>query len=641
MGDVQPEQGKGWSRPGRLRRVGLLAVSRLLSLAVLFAALAPAPLHAQSDADKKWLLLPSVVATEGDPKHPARAAARLLAEELRSHGRRAFTMQEGKALFEQHGSAPPMTASAADIDELAKDAQRALYHVASGLPARAKVDVERALDRARRALESLNRETRAAQHLLDACLYLVRAHLQRGSRGEARRQALECRRLVPDIAPEPTVHPPDVIGVLAEAQAQLRSDEPAALRIESEPLGCAAYVNGRNLGPTPKELSRLSPGEYRIQAECEPGVMGRVHRVALSNNRVVMRVDTRYDRAIETLFDLSLNYASSSEELRYLARDAVETARVVGASDVLVAFVESSGPQAVVKIDRYRVADGVHLGFVRLSVQTRAGTVESRVLALARTALEANAPADLTGPVPQPLAPSDSLPSPGPPESPPTAFSAEATVADVSSAPPDDPLALDTALPPESEAADDSGAQAGPVIGIVLGGIGLATQLTGWVLYAGLLSAQDDYAAALQANGNPTMRTTAELTALRDLRAADTPPKIGVGVGALVGTVALPFWLPEADGMPVWGWASLGVGVGFAAAGTAFTAAGVECEKDRYGRCTDAPLSTDLGPLLLMQAVPFLAVPVVLGIRDLTGSDAHVELRVGPDSALLRVAGEL
>ena len=191
------------------------------------------------------------------------------------------------------------------------------------------------------------------------------------------------------------------------------------MRIESEPLGCAAYVNGRNLGATPKELSRLSPGEYRIQAECEPGVMGRVHRVALSNNRVVMRVDTRYDRAIETLFDLSLNYASSSEEHRYLARDAVETARIVGASDVVVAYVEASGREAVVKVDRYRVADGVHLGFVRMPVDTRAGTVEGRVLALARAALEANAPADLTGPTPQPLAPPEPLLPASPPAPPP------------------------------------------------------------------------------------------------------------------------------------------------------------------------------------------------------------------------------
>ena len=162
MGEVQPEQGKRrlWLRgPWWAAEVALW----LVGAGVCCGRSHLRRFTPQSDLDSKWLVLPSVVATEGDPKHPARAAARLLAEELRSHGRRAFSMQEGKALFEQHGSAPPMTASAADIDELAKDAQRALYHVASGLPARAKVDVERALDRARRALESSeSRDARGA-----------------------------------------------------------------------------------------------------------------------------------------------------------------------------------------------------------------------------------------------------------------------------------------------------------------------------------------------------------------------------------------------------------------------------------------------------------------------------------------------
>ena len=161
------------------------SVLRTALLIALFCAATSSAARAQSTAEDRWLVMPSVVATQGDPKHPSRAASHALTEELREHGTRAFPIEESKGLFEQHGSTPPMTASAADIDELAKDAQRALYHVASGLPQRAKKDVERALERARRALESLNRETRAAQHLLDACLYLVRAHLQHGDRAEA------------------------------------------------------------------------------------------------------------------------------------------------------------------------------------------------------------------------------------------------------------------------------------------------------------------------------------------------------------------------------------------------------------------------------------------------------------------------
>ncbi len=96
MGDVHPEQGNNRLRPWRS---WLLAVVAVLGAGLALEAVAPAPLQAQSDSDAKWLLLPSVVATESDPKHPARSAARLLAEELRAHGRRALSMQVGLALF--------------------------------------------------------------------------------------------------------------------------------------------------------------------------------------------------------------------------------------------------------------------------------------------------------------------------------------------------------------------------------------------------------------------------------------------------------------------------------------------------------------------------------------------------------------
>lgn len=614
-----------------------LALIAWSALALAWSALAE-PAAAQPDGDGRWLVLPSVVATHGDPKHPARAAARALTEELRGHGTRAFRTEDAKSLYEQHGSTPPMTASAADIDELAKDAQRALYHVASGLPQRAKKDVERALERARRALESLNRETRAAQHLLDACLYLVRAHLQHGARAEARSQALECRRLVPDIAPEPTVHPPDVIGVLAEAQAQLRSHEPAALRIESEPTGCAAYVNGRNLGPTPKELSQLSPGEYRLQVECEPGVMGRVHRISLVSSRVIVKVDTRYDRAIETLFDLSLHYASREQEKKHAGRDGVETARIVGATDVVVITVDStpSAARAQVKLDRYRVADGVHLAEASLHVDPATGAIRGEQLERARKDLLSHAGARVAA-----------APAPWPAE-PPALDSApdlEAEPEPKPETPEPVPQRHAEATPPRGEAYEEpvphgEGPGALSIVGYALGGLGLAAHAASWISYAGLLDAQSAYVAALHANAMPALRTGAELTALRDIDAADDAPVIWGITGAALSTVALPMWLPETDGIAWWGWASGGVGLALAITGAVVQANASSCVLDRYQRCAETALATDLGTMLLLQSAPFLAVPVVQGIRSLTEDRASVSVQLGSDRAAIQLEGQ-
>jgi len=586
--------------------------------------------RAQSTEDGRWLVLPSVVATHGDPKHPARAAARVLTEELRQHGARAFQTDEAKALFEQQGSSPPMTASAADIDELAKDAQRALYHVASGLPQRAKKDVERALERARRALESLNRETRASQHLLDACLYLVRAHLQHNDRAEARSQALECRRLVPDARPESTVHPPDVIGVLAEAQALLRSHDPASLRIESDPSGCAAYVNGRNLGPTPRELSALSPGEYRIQVECETGVMGRVHRVALAGSRVVSKVDTRYDRTIETLFDISLHYSTREQEKAFLARDAVETARIVGASDAVVAWVESAPntTRAQVRLERFRVTDGVRLSQATISVDSGTAAITNDQIKRARKdllelpsgkAIAAAAPSAL------PVELQDEEPK-------------ESPLPDEAAAAVREP---EPAFAEDYEEPDDRG---GPdplaITGYVVGGLGLVAHAASWITYVGLLDAQSAYTGALNDNRMPSMKTAAEVTALRDINSADDPPVILGVTGAVLSTAALPMWLPKSEGIPWWGWASGGAGLALAVTGAVLHANATSCDLDRYQRCTEPSLATDLGPMLLLQAAPLIAVPIVQGIRSLTEDRASVSLQLGSESAAIQLEGQ-
>jgi hypothetical protein len=327
--------------------------------------------------------------------------------------------------------------------------------------------------------------------LLDACLYLVRAYLQHGDRPQARTQALECRRLVPDIAPEPTMHPPDVIGVLAEAQAELRAHEPPALRIESEPTGCAAYVNGRNLGATPKELSQLSPGEYRLQVECETGVMGRVHRVGLVRGRVVARIDTLYDRVIQTVFDLSLHYATKDEERTRMARDAVETGRIVGATDVVVARASGllTGGKSEVWLVRYRVSDGVELARTRITFDPAAMLLPAAELSRARKELTELSAEQLARAA---------------------AAASKREAEPESAAVPVDPELAEAAVEPAAEPsveaypeAEAEGPSALHIAGYVIGGVGLATQIASFVLYGRHLSLQSDYTAAVNANEMP------------------------------------------------------------------------------------------------------------------------------------------
>ena len=107
------------------------ALATLYALWLLMHAL---PVHAQKG---EWLLLPSSVATEGEGTPSARRASQQLARVLGAGSPRLFPSERARTRFEQRGSTAPLMVSHGDLDALARDAQMALYHVASGLPARA------------------------------------------------------------------------------------------------------------------------------------------------------------------------------------------------------------------------------------------------------------------------------------------------------------------------------------------------------------------------------------------------------------------------------------------------------------------------------------------------------------------------
>jgi hypothetical protein len=682
------------------------AVALAASLAAPAPARAqPAPPPARAQAAPEWLLLPSTDGrTAAGERSPARTAVAALNAALAGRPR-VYDTKQARSRFEQRGSTAPLMVSHSDLDALARDAQMALYHVAGGLHAKARDDVERTIARADKVLESLNRESLAAQQLLDACLYLVRAYLDGKDRERAREQALQCRRLVPDVEPDGTMHPPDVIGVLAEAEAQLRLRSPGSLRIESTPPGCAVFVNGRRLGTAPLELPQLGPGEYRVQAECEEGMPGRVHRATIGSTRVVVRIDTRFDAAVQTSLGLALRYPSAEEQRAHAYGDAVEVARVVGVTDVVLASVVAKGGAgkggasgkapstgggasgkapsagasglrggAVVQFQRIRVADGALLAAarVRLDPQARVIRVDEAVRALRdgqRVDLTgAAAPAAAARPPPTPAlsrapvtvaprvatpggprgrssgtpapAPATVAPAPAPTSDAPAPAPASAASADPASTPPDVALDDDDADRDQADPADypegDDPADGPPhVAGIVAGAAGGATLLAGWALWVRQLDLELTYSDQ-KASGDDHTGT------LRDLQDGEWLAPIVGGAGAVVGTAALPWLLPEADGVPVWGIVVGGAGVVVAAGGVGFLARGGACDEfDLEGRCTDVLSTSRFGAMLLETAVPMLGVPVTYWLRDALGGSASASVHIGADAALLHLRGVL
>jgi hypothetical protein len=567
-------------------------------------------------AAQSWVVVPVVVGSSEDADLSAMRARTAISAGL-EHVAPIMDPKTARETFELRGSSAPVAATHGDIDQLARDARQALYHVAMGLYTSASDDVQRVLARADRALESLNRETLAARQLLDSCLFIVRARMQERKPKAARQQALECRRLVPDIEPDASMHPPDVIGELAAAEAELEAQRPAALRVTSEPSGCPVFVQGRNLGSTPLELPRLSPGDYRIQVECVPGEYGRVHRITLGQSRAVVHVDSHFDAAVQSGDGVSLRYGSAAASGRLALLHGVEVGRLVGARYAALIAPEPGGAGAI-RISALEVTHGRVLAQVLVRVDESG---EIAHLSEAIHALRDGQSVDFLGVAPAPLAQTQTMPAP------PAVVSASALPVPVS----------------EELAADGSDASSGPesapsAVGWTLGATGVASYLTAWVLYAHQLGLEADYrkVRGLQ-DTSEAQRRRARIASFELV-----PPLVG-GAGAAATTVALAWLLPPSRKVPPW---SLGVGIGglvLTGGGIALLIRGSSCtDFDRLARCDDVVSTSHLGALLLETAVPLLSVPIVHFIRLRGGpEDSGLSLRASRRAVSLNWRGTL
>jgi hypothetical protein len=464
-----------------------------------------------------------------------------------------------------------------DIDALAKEAHAAIEHVALGRTGAAQHSVQHIVALAERSLETLNRETRTARGLLDACLALVRASLHAGQRDEALDQAMRCRRLVPDLAPSDVAHPANVVGALAEADDQLRRMRVGSLSVSAVPeRGCEVFLNGRHLGHTPFTLDRAPAGAYRVQVECSGEGSGRVHVVELGDDPVQLTVDSGFDAAIQAEPRLWLRYASDDAARGDLVRHAAQLGREVHAEDVvLVGRVAGALTVLRVQPQHERLLAGTELAGSQPAQLTHAAE------ALTQARFESLDPAVFR---PRPL--------PEPAQSAvPAAVASQPTPARPATSPSDAAPAPPSARP---EASSSPGLIAA---GGVLAGLGAAGLATGFGLYAHSVTLRHR-AEQGEAGSPPQQQAQSKYEDFRLL------PLAGVAGSALL-TAAVPMLLPKRPPRHVAGWVG---GALAGAAGIAAIAAG-----------TVVTIRNDegvLGGLLISAGVPLLTIPVTQLVRS-------------------------
>lgn len=528
---------------------------------------------AQSD---DWVVLPTATGDQVDWMTPT---VEDVGRALRKQGIGVWSAGRAVGRLEEVGPRPPATVSQEQYDAWRKLTSEAVLQLASAdyLAARPRLEEAQAFSSA--ALETLNRDPTRAQAVLDTCLFSVRELLGTKQGVRAARQAQECAALSPGVEPSFLMHPPNVTDLFEQAR-EIESARQGALLVESEPTGCALYINGKQAGETPAQLTRLFPGKYRVQVECNPDQPAPVHIVDLGAGAQTLFVFDEFDRAVALEPVLHLRY-ESSPETELLVRHTRQLARILEAPSVLLASKLDSG---AIELRRVKGAQ-MEPSWVRVAGPEADSQGERTELAVA--ALLAGRCGDYAGAAP---------------------VSMDCETGEV--------ILPDAELPRHPPRGQF-------ISGLTLVGVGGASLLSGYGLLVVRKSAGEDWLS------DPQSR-----------EAQQTWLRYGTGIiatgaaGSAMLVTAMPLVLPYKTKTPWWGWLTggLGLAVGGAAIALAVTAPSSRAESCKVSGpdpqpCIDRAKRTDLALLLGATAAPLVTIPLVYLLRK---SDKRYDAQLVP-----------
>jgi len=528
-------------------------------------------------------------------------SAEALRQELVVRGQSVWRADRASERFEVVGSAPAPRISQSDIDRWVERSRAAVRYLARADYKAARRELKAAQRLADRAAAELNREAARAQQVLDTCLFMVRAYVETKNDAEARRQARECRRLVPRVEPSAFRHTPEVRDLLAEVDEEMASEAPGTLEVESTPSDCLVRINGVPFGRTPLSGIQLPVGAYRMQVECAEEHRGRIHRISIVSGANVFAFDGALERAVRTRPVLHFKYdavAAWAERMDH----ASQVVAILGGAK---AMLERGPNSSVMRVDLN--ADGYEPASARLAV--RYGMPETEDVRRAIDALFEGRSVDFSGP--HPIA----RPS----------WRAElASIAAVGAA---------TAAATEATSEPKSGVPRPRNQGIAgwsLFGVGVASigASVGLHVWRGDL-------------GDRFIETPANLNAAQQWN------DVGIGVwttaalGGAAASAAMPLLLPDYKRTPWWGWTLGAVGLGLTGyaiyEGVTMTGCAEPYIADQAAVRSCVARGQEAGrlALALASAAPLLTIPLVYLFRPLrvepsvsvTGQGAVIQVR--------------
>jgi len=166
--------------------------------------------------------------------------------------------------------------------------------------------------------------------------------------------------------------------------------------------------------------------------------------------------------------------------------------------------------------------------------------------------------------------------------------------------------------PPSAAPVRDTFAEQNVTAAGALSALGLAGFTTGWVFYA----LRNDLRVELWESGL-TRNEGFEQSKFGDFQAHGGVALGAAGAGALAMTLAQYFWLPDEEPVPAWSWALGGVGAAVAVGALGWAVFGDHCEvTDRLAFCRSTLSDPLFAPMLALQAVPLMSLPIMYAVRE-------------------------
>ncbi len=156
--------------------------------------------------------------------------------------------------------------------------------------------------------------------------------------------------------------------------------------------------------------------------------------------------------------------------------------------------------------------------------------------------------------------------------------------------------------------------QTHPLAGAALALLGAGGMVTGWVLYADRQSLR-----------TPLVFTPGTYASFRD---RGPMALLAGGLGAGVLALSDYLWLPNQAGTPGWSYAVGAAGLALGATGAGFAIFGQHCEIGAAPvACQGFTADSTFGPMLALQSLPLLAVPITYLLRKAVhGGTSHLQV---------------